>query len=260
MRWTGAGWRSVLLTAGGFALFAAGCAGFIDEVSSREFRVKHLFVDPDPLTVLRESKDGDARAKALRQIKEPGASDPALQAEVVKYLSEAATVDPRPLCRLSAIESLGRFKDPGCAPVLLQAYQAASEFPTDTANPIRCEAMTALGRKDNADGLALLAQVASTAKAPAAKNDTRLASYGGEELANEILGQYDPDTQATRDARLAAVRALGATKNPQAIATLIPLLADKDVALRDRAHEALQNITGRKDVPPDAEAWRAATK
>jgi hypothetical protein len=39
---------------------------------------------------------------------------------------------------------------------------------------------------------------------------------------------------------------------------LLPLMAEPDVAIRDRAHEALQTITGRKDVAMNADAWRAA--
>ena len=75
---------------------------------------------------------------------------------------------------------------------------------------------------------------------------------------NKLLGRYDPDAQVFRDTRLAAVRALGETKNPQAASVLIPILAEKDVALHDRAHEALQLISGRHDVPSDAEAWKKA--
>src|SRR5262249_33427990 len=48
-----------------------GCAGFGDEVTSRNFHVQALFVKPDPLVVLRDSSDGDERAKALRALQEP---------------------------------------------------------------------------------------------------------------------------------------------------------------------------------------------
>lgn len=253
------GWRATLLTAGALGLASGGCAHFIDEITSREFKVKNLFVSPDPIVVLRESQDGDARAKAMQNLDEPAAhGKPELQDEVMQYLTDAATTDPRPLCRLAAIDALGRFNDPRCADVLLRAYQTASEFTTDIANPIRCEAMTALGKKNSPEGLALLTQVATTPRAATRNSDVKLASFDGGAELDRLLGSYDPDSQAARDARLAAVRALGATKNPQVIPTLLPLLSEKDVALRDRAHEALQNITGKKNVAPNPEAWRAA--
>lgn len=254
------GWRAVLLSAGGLALAATGCHNFVEEITRRDFRVKHLFVDPDPMTVLRESKDGDERAKALRQVKEPSAvgGGEELQKEVMQHLTDAAINEPRPLCRLAAIEALGRFNDPAAPAVLLQAYQKASDFPTDAANPIRCEAMTALGKKNSAEGLALLAKVAATARSEAPKGDVRLTSHREDDPLLMSLGHFDPDKQAARDARLAAVRALGASKNPQAVGVLIPLLEEPDVALRDRAYEALQAITGRKDLPPDEKAWTAA--
>src|SRR5581483_12200404 len=49
----------------------AGCATAWDDVTSREFHVKTMFNrSPEPIVVLRESADGDARAKAMRALKE----------------------------------------------------------------------------------------------------------------------------------------------------------------------------------------------
>ncbi|MCX7700129.1 MAG: HEAT repeat domain-containing protein [Gemmataceae bacterium] len=238
----------------------AGCHRVIDEVTSREFRLRQLVSSPDPVDVLRNSNDGDARAKAMRRLKEPARSGGGteLQDEMVQILAKTAVEDPRPLCRLAAIETLGRFQDERAAPALLQAYHASRQFPTEIANAIRCAAMMALGGKDHAEGVELLCQVASTPKPETEKSAIELTGFAAERELAELLGKYDPDAQAQRDARLAAIRALGQSKAPRAIEVLLPLVDDRDVAIRDRAHEALQTITGRKNVDKSTEAWRRA--
>src|SRR5262249_44390201 len=99
---------------------------------------------------------------------------------------------------------------------------------------------------------------ATTTKAPSAKPEMKLVSHSEDDELTKLLGQYDPDKQAARDGRLAAIRALGMTHNRQAIDVLLPLMTEPDVAIRDRAHDALQTIPGRKDVGKSADAWRAA--
>jgi hypothetical protein len=254
MRWLG------LAVGGGLALSAGGCTHFVDEITSREFKVRNLVSHPDPVATLRSSTDGDARARAMHHLKEPAkhGGDQAQQDEIMQILTESAVNDPRPMCRLAAISALGRFEDPRCAGVLMQAYQGASTFSTETSNPIRCAAMASLGKKNTSEGLALLTQVATTAKAPSAKPDVKLTSFEGEEELNKMLGQYDPDSQAARDGRLAAIRALGLSKNRQAVEVLLPLLAEQDVAIRNRAHEALEQVTGKRNIAKTPEAWQAA--
>ena len=59
-------------------LFAFGCASFWDDVTSRDFSFSGMFTKPNPLLVLRDSSDGDKRAKALAALHEPkqhGGSD-----------------------------------------------------------------------------------------------------------------------------------------------------------------------------------------
>ena len=46
------------------ALGLTGCADFWDEVTSKDFKVKTLFVHEDPVVVLRETSDGDSCASA----------------------------------------------------------------------------------------------------------------------------------------------------------------------------------------------------
>ncbi len=61
------------------------------------------------------------------------------------------------------------------------------------------------------------------------------------------------------DERIAAARALGNFSEYQATEALLKVLQTekKDQALRDRATEALQHITGKK-LPDDAKAWEEA--
>jgi HEAT repeat protein len=60
------------------------------------------------------------------------------------------------------------------------------------------------------------------------------------------------------DERITAARALGKFNRPEATEALLKVLqTEKDVALRDRAAEALQQITG-KQLPADAKAWQQA--
>jgi HEAT repeat protein len=244
-------WGTSLAVGGGLLVAASGCANFIDKITSREFRAKDLVHRQDPVTVLRTSTDGDARAQAMHRVKEPlkHGGGQTQQDEIVQILTESATTDLRPICRLAAISALGRFEDPRCGAVLLQAYQGAATFPTETASTIRCEAMTALGHKNSPDGLALLTQVATAAKTPAAKPDTKLVGYEADEELMKLLGGSDADSQAARDGRLAAIRALGLTKNPQAIEVLTPLAEDRDIAIRDCAREAIRHIKGEKTGP-----------
>src|SRR3954466_11553891 len=97
------------------ALGAAGCANFWDDVNSRDFKFKDLFTaSPPPLAVLEHSDDGYARAKALAALEEPqqhGGSQKD-QDVYVEILSKSAVSARDPLCRMAAIKSLGRFKDP----------------------------------------------------------------------------------------------------------------------------------------------------
>src|SRR5262245_2360854 len=53
------------------AALAGGCAGFWDEVTSRDFTVSALFSRPEPLQVLKDSDDGTQRAQALASLEEP---------------------------------------------------------------------------------------------------------------------------------------------------------------------------------------------
>jgi HEAT repeat protein len=213
----------------------AGCAGFWDDVTSRDFSFHNFFNKPNPLVVLRDSSDGDLRAKALRSLHEPranGGTDEQQDA-VVKILTTAASSEKYPVCRLAAIQALGTFKDPRVVDGLLNAFYNASSFTAETATIVRCEALTALGQVGNPAAVDLLAKVA---REPPAEGP-------------------EADRQQATDVRIAAVRALGHFHHYQATTALVGVLkTEKDVALRDRAYESLKSATG-KDLPPDAVAW-----
>ncbi len=214
----------------------AGCANFWDEVTSRDFHFKEAFAPkPDPLWVVRNSPDGDKRAKALRALQEPLAHGGTAEEQevVVPVLLYAAGRDTQPLCRLAAIQSLRKFKDPRAADGLKDAYYRAGSFNPEIANVIRCQALEALGDTGNPAAVEVLVQV----------------------LREPPVEGPDPDRPQKLDERIAAAHALGHFKSYQATEALVGVLrTDQDVALRQRATESLQAATG-KDFPPDARLW-----
>ncbi len=228
-RWLGG------LSAFGLGIGLVGCAGpnFWDDVTSRDYHFKSMFSkDPPPIAVLRESTDGDARAKAMLALKEPQASGgtEAEQEEVVQLLTRTAITDPQPLCRRSAIETLGRFRDPRAVPALIQAYESAAQLPSDVAGPLQTITLTALGETKQPAAVNFLVQTAIK-PTPAEASEK--------------------DRQAVRDNRLAAVRALkNFDGSPEAIAATAKLAeTERDVALRDRARETYVKVSGGKEAP-----------
>ena len=235
-RATGRG-RFILVPAAAACLGLGGCASSLwDEVSSREFSVKTYFeARPDPLVVLRDSHDGDKRAKALRALREPNQSGGSEEEQnvVVDILTTAASSESQPLCRLAAIQSLRSFKDARAVKGLEDAYYHAGRFPPDTATVIRCQALEALGETGNPAAVETLARV----------------------LQEPPVDGAEADRQQSLDVRVAAARALGHFKQFQATEALWKVLqGELDVALRDRAAESLQLATGR-DFGPDAKKW-----
>lgn len=218
-----------------FCLFVCGCASFWDDVTSRDFTWNSMFSKPNPLLVLRDSSDGDRRAKALGALHEPkqyGGSDTEQDA-MVNILITAATTEKQPLCRLAAIQSLGHFKDPRAVKGLTDAFYNAGAFSSETSTVIRSQALTALGNTGNPAAVELLARVV---REPPAEGT-------------------DVEKQQTLDVRIAAARALGRFSHYQATEALVRVMQnDRDIALRDRAHESLQAATGKK-LPPDGKEW-----
>lgn len=221
-----------------FLLGACGCAGFWDDVTSRNFHVHDLWTREEPLVVLRDSSDGGKRSKALAALVEPNAHNgkPEEQELYVKILTKAATEDRDPLCRLGAIRALGTYKDPRAARVLEDVYQQRLPFNSELNTVIRQQALASLVLTGNPESRRLLVRVA---RSPSGPVDSSLT-----------------DRQQTQDERLTAIRGLAKFSQYDSIEALVYVMeTEKNVALHDRAHESLKAATG-KNLPDDAKAWR----
>jgi hypothetical protein len=216
-----------------------GCAGFWDDITSRDFKFKDMFKPaPDPLWVIRNSTDGDKKSKALHSLKEPLQHGGSQQEQdvIVKLLVQSAVSDPQPLCRLAAISTLQHFKDLRAAQALMDAYEQASYFQRDrpeAMETIQEQALQALGVNGNPIAVDLLVRVLKTPP---------LTGTAG-------------DKQNDLNQRIYAARALAHFRQYQAAEALVSVLrSEQDVALRDRATESLREITG-QELPADAQAW-----
>jgi HEAT repeat protein len=220
---------------------AAGCASFWDDVTSRDFKMQDLWTrPPQPLEVIANSSDGARRAKAFTALKEPlqhGGSEQQQQ-QYLQLLTSAAREDREPLCRLAAIRTLGSYRDPRAVRTLEDVYQQTRlPFTQDFNAMIRQQALASLEKNGDEETRHLLVRVA---RQPGPSNEATLT-----------------DRQQTMDEKLIAIRALGRYKHQECIDTLAHILkTEKDIALRDRAHDSLELATGR-ELPDDPEALRA---
>jgi len=267
--------------------FTVGCANTIDTITGKRYKddiFTHTFYSDDPLEVMRSSNDSTLRAKAMMKIREPKqhGADEKEQFEVLQLLATSATSDKQPICRLRAIEALGRFEDPRTAKILLTAYQTAGQDPdVVAADPeagvvqaggrrarpmftpvssltseniamIQCKALESLSKKRTPESLALLCEVA----AKPAKRDVK-------PVAGSEPDMTAPATNSTDlfDVRLAAIRGLGNFKGEAAAAHALYAIMtlDTSVAMRSRAHDSLVSVTG-QNYPPHAAEWRAYLK
>jgi hypothetical protein len=217
-------------------LGVGGCADFWDEVTARDFTMKGYFgAKPDPLVVLRDSTDGNRRAKALAALREPlqfgGTQEQ--QDTVVKILVAAATQDRQSWCRHAAVGSLSTFKDPRVTDALRDAYYSAGSFSPEIATALRCQALEALGTVGNPAAVDFLVKV----------------------LREPPVEGAEQDIQQKTDERISAARALGHFKHYQGTSALVDVLkTEQSLALRESAHVSLVAATG-KDLQCDAKAW-----
>lgn len=218
----------------GLALLS-GCAA-LDDFNIRKMNVEVFQIPADPLDVVRNSKDGAARVRALAYVSEPAgrggsAEEQQHTLEVLKY---CATKDLLPAARLAAINRLRHFRDPAVVEILKEAYYNASAFPNvETASVLRRQALSALADTRHEAAMEMLITVLREPPAEGA----------------EI------ERQAKLDERLTAARELGRFQSPQAAAALAEVLSkENDVGLQRRLHESLVKITG-QNLPPDGRAW-----
>lgn len=217
------------MTGAALASGLVGCSGFWDDVTSRDFQVSAIFKRQDPMLVLRESTDGDVRAKALLALKEPnvtGGGDTAQEA-ALEVLTRAAVSDPQPLCRLAAAQTLGTFKDPKAVQVLISCYDSASQLQGDAQSAVQTAALASLGKTGQPSAVTFLVKVATKTTPPEAS---------------------DKDAQQQRDCRTAAVRALTGFPGSAEVAAAMAKIAqqERDVAMRDRARETYVKVAGKE--------------
>jgi HEAT repeat protein len=233
--------------AGAALLSTCGCVAFWEEVTSRERDLNYVWRKPDPLIVLRDSTDNARKAEALSRLGEPlsrGGSQEE-QELFIQILSRAALNEGQgqyepmsrdPLCRLSAIRTLGDYKDPRAVAILEKAYLEAQPFTPEMNAVIRQQALVALEKTANPEARHILIRAARQPSATAVSSQT--------------------ERQYVLDEKLAAVRALGKYPQFDSVETLVHLLeTDRDVAIRHCAHNSLKTAT-KRDLPAEPQAWR----
>jgi HEAT repeat protein len=252
---------------------SVGCASTWDTVSSKKFRdapFKTMFSNDDPMHVLRNKVDGQDRANAMRRLKEPATQGrpQAEQDEALQFLEQAATQDPSPVVRTSAIDALGRFQDPRAIRILIDSYHLADGRPASQPAP-GDDLQQASARSSPLDPLGLGAPVGFQPEFSSVirtKAVNALAETKRPEavtfLARVASGEFRRSAEETieeRDVRTAAVRGLGQIRNKESVVVLAKVLksdSGRDVVISSRAHEGLVNLTGQR-VPPDPEKWNA---
>jgi HEAT repeat protein len=235
-RWPGLIAISCLLLA------AVGCAARWDEMLSHERDWSYItgWGKPNPLAVIRDNPDATRRAQALSELREPlqhggNAKD---QEAYLGVLAETAAKDTQPLCRMTAIRCLGNYHDPRAARALegvveQQQYLFANQ---DNNVMIRTEALIALEKIHDPDSKGRFIVIA---RGP------------GPAVVANVKDRYE-----TQDERIVAVRALGKYRDQQAVDALVHVLkTEKDIALRDRAAQSLEEVTGKK-WPVQRAAWQ----
>jgi HEAT repeat protein len=238
-------------------LSTTGCATTWDEIfsSERDWRYITGLNKPHPVEVIKDTADGSPnadgvrRAQAFSELREPlqNAGNAQDQRAYLDILGAAAKTDRDPICRLCAIRMLGKYKDPRAARILEEVYQMPTKerfkgdrnfipFMTETTSLIRSEALVGLEQMHDEESRRLLIQVARQPGPPVTADLT--------------------DRQQTQDEKIVAIRALRHYKQPECVDTLKYVLrTEKDIALRDRAVQSLEEATGQR-YPIEFAAWQ----
>ena len=133
------------------------------------------------------------------------------------------------------VRTLAHFKDPRAPEILETAYLENLALGRELNALLQQQCLTSMA---DCGGPIALKRLVLVAKEPPATGN-------------------EADRQETLDRRITAVRGLAKFKDPEATAALAYVLkSEKDVAMRDRAHESLQACTGKR-LPPDSPQWAA---
>lgn len=233
-------WLGLMLV---FAWWSSGCAYFWEDITAHspegglvndfKYRMQLLFNPPHPLDVLAQSRDGDFRARAYRQLKEPrdyGGSDDEQQ-KFIEGLIWGAKHEPDTVARIAALERLAECKDPRAREFFFSVEQSKEPILYyDREVIVQIAALNALGRMHDPRAVPILA---------------RAAQFG-----------------ATLDVRLNAVRALKNYPSNETAQVLVEILRDEErkpvsqrqVALQHEVRAGLREFTGR-DFPAEAKPW-----
>ncbi|MCS7167213.1 MAG: HEAT repeat domain-containing protein [Gemmatales bacterium] len=221
----------------------SGCAYFWEDITAHspeggfvndmKYRLRLLLNPPDPLEVLAHSRDGDFRARAYRQVREPrdyGGSEEDQQ-KFIEGLIWGAKHEPDAIARIAAIERLAECKDPRAREFFFSVENTKEPvLYYDRDLMVQMTALQALGRLNDPRAIPILAKA---------------AQFG-----------------ASLDVRLHAVRALRNYPSMQAAQALVEVLRDEErkppsqrqVALQHEVRECLGEFTGR-DFPAEAQPW-----
>ncbi len=227
-----------------FATFASsGCANFWEDITAHspeggfvndwKYRFRLLFHPPPPLEVLAKSKDGDFRARAYRQLKEPGqhGGSEEEQQKFIEGLIWGAKNEPDAIARMAAIERLARCQDPRAREFFFSVEQ--SKEPVlyyDRDVHVQIAALQALATLQDRRAVPILAKAA----------------------------QFGP----TLEVRLAAIRGLKNYPSHETASILVEILRDEErkpppqrqVALQHEVRQQLVALTG-KDFPAESQVW-----
>lgn len=204
----------------------------------------------EALRVLAAANRTEGLSHLVRRLESP--PDPAEGARVEDLLVatferaplpatlEAASGSGSPAIRAAAVRALGaRVDDPRAAAAVRSA--GTSDIPE-----VRAAGYRATGRSRGAEGLQVLRAALASEQDPVARAGALegLGALGGRD-AVPLLGaaSRDPDVRL----RVAAVRGLAATREPEAIAWLLPVqAADPEPAVREEADRAIRSFGGER--------------
>jgi HEAT repeat protein len=171
---------------------------------------------PTPEQVLH-IKTPDDRMKELRELaKTAKKKSPEEQQRIVDDLSKQIQQEAEPPMRRQILRTLANYPQPAATAVIAAGLN-------DGDMETRRVACASMGKR------------------------------GGKEAVQELTRVATSDTNP--DVRLAAIRAMGLTKDAAALMPLTEAMGDADPAMQARAHESLVAVSGR-DFGNDAKAWR----